>query len=91
MEEKDQQNKHKNWCITVNETEDCPLPTYDQMVKLFESNALLYLFQKEKGEVTGRPHYQCVVKFKLRKRKSTILNILKVNGFKLHQFLCLFC
>lgn len=81
-----EENKHKSWCITINETEGCPLPSSDELVRFFNQYCELYVFQLEKGEQTGRNHYQCAIKLKLRRRKSTLINMVKSALFKDHQW-----
>lgn len=78
--------KTKTWCVTINETEDCPLPSPRELRIFFEDICTEYIFQKERGLISGRAHWQCALKLKLRRRKSTILNTIKANLFKPHQW-----
>lgn len=76
-----QETKSKTWCITINETEDCPLPSSKDLITFFENLCSEYVFQKEQGLISGRLHWQCAIKLKLRRRKSTLLNIISANLF----------
>lgn len=78
--------KTKTWCVTINETDDCPLPDNKELRIFFEEQCTEYVFQKERGLVSGRLHWQCAMKLRVRRRKTTILNSIKVKGFKPHQW-----
>lgn len=80
------ENKYKTWCVTINETDGCPLPSKEEVIKIFEQISLTYVFQLEKGEETGRLHYQCAIKLKLRRRKSTLINVIRSALLKEHQW-----
>jgi len=77
---------YERWCLTVNSFDDLALPTEEKMVEWLEPIAVHYIFQKEKGEETGRLHYQCAIRFKSRKRKSTLLRSIERLGLATSQF-----
>lgn len=74
---REEELKYKCWMITINMLESGYLPSEKELIKFFESHSSDYVFQKEKGEETEREHYQCAVKFRSRKRKSTVINLIE--------------
>ena len=80
------ENKYKLWCVTINESKDCPLPSQHLILELFTDIATTYVFQLEKGESTDNLHYQCAIRLKIRRRKSTLINIVKAKLLLAHQF-----
>jgi len=78
--------KYKNWVMTwnshattTNGEEEYELVPKDVMMKLLNDITEEYVFQEEKGEQTGRPHYQGALKTRIRVRKKTLLNLFSMG------------
>lgn len=67
-------NKYKNWIFTWNADNDDNLLKKSEVQSLLMTLANTYAFQEEKGEETGRRHYQGCFQTKIRKRQQTLLN-----------------
>ncbi len=64
---------YKKWVITLNSDEQGLLLDRTQFIVWLEKHCDKYCFRAEVGSETGRLHYQCAVKLKIRKRKKTFL------------------
>lgn len=76
MDNKEEFKSHL-WVLTVNEGLSHMLPGENRMIRFFEEICEFYVFQEESGEETGREHYQCALRLKSRKRKSTLLKLVE--------------
>jgi len=70
-------HKYKNWVFTLGHGSDSSLPDGYEFEAYLKEFAAEYIFQLEKGEQTGKLHYQGCLQFDIRKRKSTVLSSLK--------------
>lgn len=74
------ENKYKNWVFTINEKDEKALPTTSSLKQRLDSKSfdeiLSYVVQPEKGNVTGRYHFQGALSFKNRKRFDYVLKYL---------------
>jgi len=80
------ENKYRNWVFTWNSTispkDGAPiLPDPSDLKFFLEFHCEQYIYQKEKGEGTGREHLQGALRTKIRMRKSTLLNLFKESKF----------
>lgn len=66
------ENKYRYWVFTWNDN-DHGLPEFKKLKKFLDFYAEDYVFQEEKGELTGRNHYQGLIKSKNRSRHQTVL------------------
>jgi len=78
--------KTKLWVVTINEAKDCSLPEKEDVIRFFEKHCETYVFQLEAGLDTGNRHYQCAIRLKFRKKKTTLLNDIEKAGFKAFQW-----
>jgi len=76
MSTKPEENKYQNWVFTWNSA-DSSLPLESDLQNFFENEFELFVFQKERGEETGRDHYQGAFRTKIRMRQGTLLNKFK--------------
>jgi len=75
----DTEPKTKLWILTINTLDGFPLPDQATLIFFLELICSDYAFQLEKGEESGREHYQCALRLKVRRRKSTLINIVEVE------------
>lgn len=76
-------NKYSRWMLTVGEVQDTYFPTPANMVSILKNISGKWHFQEELA--TSR-HYQCCFETTIRKRKSTLLNMIAKEGFEISQF-----
>ncbi|AUM61699.1 Rep [uncultured virus] len=75
--------KYKYWVFTWNEDLDSErLLELEAFLKTFCDS---YVFQKEKGETTGRLHLQGFLQLKVRKRHPTLLSLFKMKFENINQ------
>lgn len=71
-------NKYSMWMVTIQEGEtefdSHHLPTSEEVGNSFETISDNFVFQKERCPSSGRDHWQCCLKTKIRKRQQTLLN-----------------
>lgn len=56
-----------------------------EMRAIFSKIAKKYCFQQERGEKTGRLHYQCRISLKVKKRLSECIKLLRTHGLEQFQ------
>ena len=61
----------KRWCFTINNPDE----TSDAQLAALQAQSSYLIYQKEEGE-NHTPHYQGYVEFPIRKRGTTVKNIL---------------
>lgn len=80
MSTKPEDFKYQNWVFTWNsnvEDERFVLPYDEDLENYLKQDFDLYVFQLEKGEETGRLHYQGAFRTKIRVRQATLLKKFK--------------
>lgn len=80
------ENKYRNWVFTWNAAIDPKdnsmlLPEDSSLKSFLEFHTEQFIYQKEKGEETGREHLQGAFRTKMRMRKSTLLNSFKDDSY----------
>lgn len=82
------ENKYRYWMVTlqsqpkvvhdqplnINGTLQFEIPGREDVIRVFTELCEEFVFQLELTPLTNRYHWQCCVKLKTRKRKSTLLN-----------------
>lgn len=64
------------WDLTLFREHEGTEISAEDLIKVFKEHCKKWAFQLEKGEKTGKLHYQCRVSFKTKHRKSNVLKIL---------------
>jgi len=70
--------KYRNWTLTWSENEN-GLPEEESLRTFLEKNTELFVFQLERGEVSGKLHYQGCFRTKIRQRQRTLLEKFEVE------------
>ena len=82
---KEEQNKYKQFVFTLNSDKEGELISSSLLESSLQKLYSNYFFQLEKGEETGKLHYQGYFVSDIRKRKQTVLNDIKELGVDIKQ------
>lgn len=72
----------KYWAITIINLDTAPVAV-ERVQEIFDEFFAHWIFQQERGETTGKLHYQCRVSLEQPLSKATMLHLMDMRGIKL--------